>query len=248
MRFLLYNIRYATAKKRPVFPWSGYLSQTGPHLGQIVEFIRDIDPDVAGLVEVDAGSFRTKESHQAETMAAALGHYHSFNSKYCESTRVSNLPVLKKQGNAFLAKDSIVKEQFHYFTKGMKRLVIELELEHVTIFLVHLALGYKTRHRQLAQLYSLIRDIDRPLIVAGDFNALWGEDEIDLFLGATKLLDANTQSIPTFPSWKPTRHLDFILHSPEIEVNKFWIPEVQLSDHLPLVIDFDVKPKASVST
>lgn len=214
MRFLLYNIRYATAKKRPVFPWSGYLSQTGRHLDRIVNFISEIDPDVAGLIEVDAGSFRTKEAHQAEIMAEALGHYHSFSSKYCDSTRVSSMPVMKKQGNAFLAKDSIKKEEFHYFTKGVKRLVIELELENVTIFLVHLALGFRTRHKQLAQLYSLIRDIDRPHIVAGDFNALWGEDEIDLFLGATGLIDANIKSTPTFPSWKPTRHLDFILHSP----------------------------------
>ena len=221
MRFLLYNIRYATAKKRPRFPWSGYFSQTGTHLNQIVEFIREVDPDVAGLIEVDAGSFRTREAHQAEIMAEALGHYHSFESKYCDSTRVSSMPVLNKQGNAFLAKDSILREQFHYFTEGMKRLVIELELEDLTIFLVHLSLGFKTRHRQLAQLYSLIRGTDRPHIVAGDFNALWGEDEISLFLGATGLVDANTDSEATFPSWKPNRHLDFILHSPDIQVDKF---------------------------
>jgi endonuclease/exonuclease/phosphatase family metal-dependent hydrolase len=220
------------------------LSQTESHLADIVEFIRDVDPDIAGLIEVDAGSFRTKDSHQAETMAESLGHYHSFESKYCDTTRVSSMPVLKKQGNAFLAKDSIIKEQFHYFTKGMKRLVIELELDSVTIFLVHLSLGFRTRHRQLAQLYSLIRHMDRPHIVAGDFNALWGEDEIDLFLGATGLVDANAESVPTFPSWKPNRHLDFILHSPDIEVNKFWVPSVQLSDHLPLVLDFDVINKS----
>ena len=246
MRFLLYNIRYATGKKKPVFPWSGYFGKTGAHLHQIVEFIREIDPDVAGLIEVDAGSFRTKEAHQAEIMAETLGHYHSFESKYCDSTRVSSMPVLNKQGNAFLAKDSILSEQFHYFTKGVKRLVIELELEDVTIFLVHLSIGFRTRHRQLAQLYSLIRDVSRPHIVAGDFNSLWGEDEIELFLGATKLLDANLESQPTYPSWKPNRILDFILHSPGIEMNRFWIPDVQLSDHLPLVIDFEIDKKISI--
>lgn len=239
MRFLLYNIRYATAAKRPVLPWSGYLSNTNSHLGSIIEFIRELDPDVAGLVEVDSGSFRTNGANQAEMMAEALGHYHSFQSKYCDSTRVSSMPVMKKQGNAFLAKDSIRNEKFHYFKRGVKRLVIELELENVTIFLVHLALGFRVRHQQLMELYALLKTVQGPVIVAGDFNALWGENEIDLFLGATGLVDPNRDSRPTFPAWKPNRHLDFILHSPEINVTSFIVPDVQLSDHLPLVLDFE---------
>ncbi len=41
-----------------------------------------------------------------------------------------------------------------FFDRGMKRLVIELELEHLVVYLVHLALGGKTRHQQLANLYE----------------------------------------------------------------------------------------------
>jgi endonuclease/exonuclease/phosphatase family metal-dependent hydrolase len=246
MRFLLYNIRYATAHKRPRFPWSGYFRRTSSHLDRIIEFIRPLDPDLVGLVEVDGGSFRTGKRPQAEAVAGALGHYHSYESKYCDSTRVSSLPVFKNQGNAFLAKNTINHERFHYFDKGFKRLVIELELEHITVFLVHLALGFRVRHRQLATLSALVRKTDKPHIVAGDFNALWGEDEIDMFLAATGLVNANLDSAASFPSWSPSRHLDFVLHSPEIKPTRFWMPDVQLSDHLPLVFDFDL-PDASPS-
>ena len=45
---------------------------------------------------------------------------------------------------------------------------------------------------------------------------------------------------PSFPSRNPKRHLDFILHSPKIKINRFEMPRVQLSDHLPLVVDFEV--------
>ena len=240
MRFLLYNIRYATARKRPRFPWSGYFGRTSGHLDKIIDFIRPLNPDLIGLVEVDGGSFRTRSAHQARVMAEALGHYHSYESKYCDSTRVSSLPVFRNQGNAFLAKDTIKNERFHYFDKGFKRLVIELELEHLTVFLVHLALGFRVRHRQLAALSALVRATDKPHIVAGDFNALWGEDEIDMFLAATGLVNANRNSAASFPSWSPSRHLDFVLHSPEITPKKFWMPDVQLSDHLPLVLDFNL--------
>jgi endonuclease/exonuclease/phosphatase family metal-dependent hydrolase len=37
--------------------------------------------------------------------------------------------------------------------------------------------------------------------------------------------------------------LDFILYSQGIEVHNFEIPAVKLSDHLPLVCDFEVKGK-----
>jgi endonuclease/exonuclease/phosphatase family metal-dependent hydrolase len=245
MRFLLYNIRYATARKRPRFPWSGYFGRTNGHLDRIIEFIRPLDPDLVGLIEVDAGSFRTRKNHQAQVMADSLGHYHSYESKYCDTTRVSSLPVFRNQGNAFLAKDSISSERFHYFDRGFKRLVIELELENLTVFLVHLALGFRVRHRQLAELYSLVKNTDKPHIVAGDFNALWGEHEIDLFLGATGLINPNRERSASFPSWSPSRHLDFVLHSPEIKPTGFWMPDVQLSDHLPLVFDFDLPSSRS---
>ena len=93
--------------------------------------------------------FTAENGTAALAMAESLGRYHSFQSKYCDSTRVSSLPVMCKQGNAFLAKNSITQEKFHYFTNGVKRLVIELELEDITIFLVHLALGFNPSHLEI---------------------------------------------------------------------------------------------------
>ena len=81
---------------------------------------------------------------------------------------------------------------------------------------------------------------DKPFVVAGDFNMLWGEREIDMFLAATGLQSANTGRLPTYPSKNPHRHLDFILYSQGVRVVDFHVPQVSLSDHLPLVVDFDV--------
>ena len=47
-------------------------------------------------------------------------------------------PIVRKQANAFLAAPRVHGERFHYFDTGIKRLIIELELEDVAIFLVHL--------------------------------------------------------------------------------------------------------------
>ncbi len=240
MKFLLYNICYGTHGNQKKFPLLGLLGRTHDHLDEIIDFIDGVDPDVMGLIEVDSGSYRSGRKSQVEKISEKLGHFHSYRSKYAADSRWQRIPIYNKQGNAFLAKDTIHEEKFHYFDRGMKKLVIELELEHVTFFLVHLALSYKTRQGQILHLYNMIKQTNRPYIVAGDFNAFMGEDEIQLLMSASGLQNADKNMLPSYPSHKPKRHLDFILHSPRIRINTFEMPQVQLSDHLPLVIDFDV--------
>ena len=236
----MYNIRYGTGGGRLLFPWSGYFRKTEKTLQQLIDFIQSLNPDIAGLIEVDAGSFRSSGHNQAERIAERLGHYHAYKSKYGESRFTGNVPLMSSQGNAFLARDSISNATFHYFKRGVKRLVIELELEELTVFLVHLALTFKVRHHQLKDLYDVVNNTSKPHIVAGDFNAKWGDHEIGLFLAATGLVNADVEGGPTYPSWSPRRQLDFILHSPEINVTRFWKPDVKFSDHLPLVLDFQI--------
>lgn len=243
MRFLLYNICYGTHGNQKKLPFLGLLGRTQNHLDEIIDFIDDVDPDVIGLIEVDNGSYRSGRKCQVEKMAEKLGHFHSYRSKYAVDSRWQNIPIYNKQGNAFLAKNTIQNEKFHYFERGMKKLVIELELEHVTFFLVHLALSFKVRQQQILHLYNMIKQTDRPYIVAGDFNAFTGEDEIQLLMSASGLQNADKDMQPSYPSRKPKRHLDFILHSPEVQITKFEMPRVELSDHLPVVIDFEIVQK-----
>ena len=239
MRFVLYNIRYATGRKT-----HGFIRPSGRNLERISAFLRGLQPDLVGLVEVDHGSYRTGRKNQVEILAGALDHYHSYSVKYGERSIWRHIPVFNRQGNAFLTRGRIRNEKFHFFDQGMKRLVLELELEHVVIYLVHLALGGRARLHQLAALYNLVKNTDRPCVVAGDFNLLWGEYEIDLFLAATGLQNANLEGLPTYPSHNPRRHLDFVLHSQDIGVCNFQVPAVDYSDHLPLVVDFDVTVSA----
>jgi len=236
MRFVLYNIRYGTGPKIHRF-----VRSSGENLERISSFLRELEPDLVGLIEVDHGSYRSGGKNQSELLAEALGHYHSHSIKYGQNSFWRYVPVVKNQGNAFLARKRIRNETFHYFDQGMKRLVIELDLEHLAVYLVHLSIGARTRHEQLNALYGLVRRTDRPCVVAGDFNMLWGEKEIEQFLAATGLRNANRKRLPTFPSSRPHRHLDFVLYSKGIAVRKVQVPQVPFSDHLPLVVDFDVE-------
>jgi endonuclease/exonuclease/phosphatase family metal-dependent hydrolase len=245
MRFLLYNIRYA-AGAGPTFnlpvPGAGYLRNNKKNLRKIIDFIKEQDPDIVGLVEVDTGSIRSGKVNQAQAIAEAIGHYSLYECKYGEASIQSRIPILRNQGNAFLAAPRVHGERFHYFDTGIKRLIIELELEHLAVFLVHLSLKYRHRHYQLRRLHELIARCSKPVIVAGDFNTFWGEHEMYLFMQAANLRSANERDLPSYPSSTPRKQLDFVLFGPGIRVTRFDMPHVQYSDHLPIVCDFEIQP------
>jgi endonuclease/exonuclease/phosphatase family metal-dependent hydrolase len=214
VRLLVYNIRYATGTG-PAFhlplPGAGYLRSNRKVLSGITEFIRAERPDVVGLIEVDTGSIRTGMLNQADHIAGELGHYSTYQTKYGADSLNQFMPIVRKQGNAFLSAPTVHGERFHYFDTGIKRLIIELELSDVCVF----------------------------------FNTFWGTHEIYLFMRAAGLRSANTAGLPSFPARIPRIELDFVLVSEGIEVTDFRIPDVRLSDHRPLVCDFEVQRGAT---
>jgi endonuclease/exonuclease/phosphatase family metal-dependent hydrolase len=243
VRLLVYNIRYATGTG-PAFhfpvPGAGYLRSSRRVLERITELIRGEDPDLVGLIEVDTGSVRTGMVNQATHVADALGHYTAHQCKYGTGSINQLVPIVRKQSNALLAAPRVTGERFHYFDTGIKRLIIELELDQLCVFLVHLSLKYRHRQYQLRFLHELIMKSNKPVIVAGDFNTFWGNHEIYLFMHAAGLRSANTEELPSFPARVPRVELDFILVSADIELTGFRVPDVRFSDHRPLVCDFNV--------
>jgi endonuclease/exonuclease/phosphatase family metal-dependent hydrolase len=247
VRLLLYNIRYAIGSgstMRWALPGMGYVIGNHSNLIRITEFIKSQDPDIVGLVEVDTGSIRSNRINQAESIGRSLGHYSVYQCKYGESSLNQMLPIVRKQGNAFLAAPRVHGERFHYFDKGIKRLTIELELEQCSVFLVHLSLKYRHRQQQLHMLHDLVVASKKPVIIAGDFNTFWGGHEIYLFMKAAGLKSANSASLPSYPSNSPRKELDFVLYGEGIDIHNFFIPAVPFSDHLPLICDFSVNGSA----
>jgi endonuclease/exonuclease/phosphatase family metal-dependent hydrolase len=251
LRLLVYNIRYATGTGPAFhlpFPGAGYLRSSRRVLDEITKFVKAQDPDIVGLIEVDIGSVRSGMLNQAEHIADSLGHYSTYECKYGKTSINNLMPIVRKQGNAFLAAPRVEGERFHYFDTGIKRLIIELELDNVCIFLVHLALKYRQRQYQLRYLHDLIMKSNKPVIVTGDFNTFWGTHEIYLFMRAAGLSSANQNNLPSFPARIPRLELDFVLVSKEIEVTNFQVPDVRWSDHRPILCDFNVRGAVASQT
>jgi len=245
LRLVLYNIRYGMGPgtsltltpTMPISPFSG-----------VVGFLRELQPDVVALVEVDTGSMRSGSVNQALAIAESLGdHEAHYECKYAPNSITQRIPVARKQANAFVTRRQGSAARYHYFDKGVKRLVIELDLGLCSIFLVHLSLKYRHRQIQLRDLHALLEPGRKPVIVAGDFNTLHGPWELDLFAAATRLRSANVARLPTYPSRRPRKELDFVLVSEDIAVTACRVPEVPYSDHRPIVCDL-LLPEETIVT
>ncbi|PIN87912.1 hypothetical protein COV12_01320 [Candidatus Woesearchaeota archaeon CG10_big_fil_rev_8_21_14_0_10_32_24] len=219
---------------------------------QIVNALKKVKPDVLALIEVDAGSLRSRGRDEVKFFETQLG-MKSFTEKIKYGVTgwlklFHHVPILDKQANAIVSKYPLEKVKYHVFHEGTKRMVIEatisIKKKKVTLLVAHLALGSKTRALQIKELIKIVNDIKNPVILMGDFNTFNGESEMKELEQKTHLKDRialDKKSLPfTEPAWHPSKRLDYILTSSKIKVKKYTVLHYPFSDHLPLMVEFDI--------
>jgi endonuclease/exonuclease/phosphatase family metal-dependent hydrolase len=92
---------------------------------------------------------------------------------------------------------------------------------------------------------KLALDVNCPAIVAGDFNLFPDTESITVFKPELKsLVDEykikTTRPITNELSGKTRNVVDYIFITKEIKVNDFQVLDIDVSDHLPLVLDFEI--------
>lgn len=104
----------------------------------------------------------------------------------------------------------------------------------LVVVMMHLALGARTRTRQLAYIRELIGDY-RHQVLMGDMNT----HAVDL-LENSPLRDLGLmapQVEATFPSWRPQRNLDHIPLSSDLALERVDVLDQPISDHLPVSVE-----------
>ncbi|MDP3901728.1 MAG: hypothetical protein Q8Q37_02000 [bacterium] len=208
---------------------------------KIVKLVKEINPDVAALTEIEGGSYRVNFVDQVKILAKEIGFATTFrHAKSGPNSILKKLPIFRNLCNAILAKGKDVVCRYRYLNDGVNRLVIQASITpEIDLFLVHLALINRVRKRQIRELSELIKSSSKKIILTGDFNTFGGLPELSLLARSNKLHSVNRYSQPTFPSWGPNRELDFFLISSDIKVKDFRIIESDLSDHLPILLEIE---------
>jgi len=220
---------------------------------RIIAELKKVDPDILALVEVDTGSFRSKNQDEVVFFEKNLGmksFVEAVKYPFMGWIRLFHfVPILNHQANAIIAKKELKEIKYYVLHEGTKRVVIEAHTylpQKVRLILVHLALGHGTRAKQIEELINIVNQNKEPVILMGDFNTFNGEEEIAKLLESTHLDDmfrlTPTCNNYTEPSCHPSKRLDYVLTSKDIKVNDYKVLKYDFSDHLPLFVDFDVMP------
>ncbi len=202
------------------------------NLQRIAQIISEFD--IVGLQEVDGGSFRSGYVNQAQFLA----QHAQFPFWYSQTNR--NLGKFAQHSNGLLSKLRPMEIREHKLPgmiPGRGALVMKFggPEASLTVILLHLALGRRTRLRQLDYVSEVINSTEH-CVVMGDFNCLSRSREFELLRERTDLAEP-MHDLHTFPSWRPQQNIDHILVSPTLRVEAAQVVDYPLSDHLPITME-----------
>jgi len=238
IRLLSYNIQcgISTAGYHHYLTKSWQHVLPHPHKRQNLDDIANIVKgyDIVALQESDAGSWRSNFINQTEYLAqkAHFKHWHSQVNR--------NIGKLAQHSNGLMSalKPSKISEyKLPGFIPGRGVVSAEFEIndQRLAIFIVHLALGKRTRMKQLGYVSEHIKEYKNAVLL-GDFNCESDSKEMQLMFSNTSLKEPVCKH-KTFPSWKPSHQIDHILVSEAINVNAYEVLDHGISDHLPVAME-----------
>lgn len=237
LRLLSYNIQTGITYSR----YCHYVTRSWRHVMPHGDRWRNLDGiarllqpfHVVALQESDGGSLRTGYLNQTQYLA------HQSNFPYWFEQINRRLGTFCRHGNGLLSRFRPHRIMEHKLPglAGRGALVAEFgdAREPLALFVIHLALGRQARMRQLAFLAELVNDY-RHVIFMGDLNCDRASPELGLLLARTAL-GAPALDECTFPSWRPRRRIDHILVTPEIRIERAYVPRWCYSDHLPIAME-----------
>jgi endonuclease/exonuclease/phosphatase family metal-dependent hydrolase len=209
---------------------------------RIKEVIREINPDIINLQEVDSelNEQKNQQSFLFETIRKTFGYY-----------GVKGITMIRSRsayGNAIFLKIKPLEIRRHDISFGNREprgiLDCKIQLNDLTLRVMNTHFGLKKQERstQVQILKQLVQqEVYLPILLSGDFNE-WNSRSNNL-----KALREAMNMVPsecTFPAKFPLFALDRIFYKGKIQLlnsRRHKSPlSLSASDHLPLVAEFSL--------
>ncbi|WP_225986365.1 endonuclease/exonuclease/phosphatase family protein [Rufibacter sp. LB8] len=236
LRVMSYNIRHGNPPSKPKFI----------DLDATIAVIRQQNPDLVALQEVDVHTKRSGGVDQAKIIAEKLGMYYFFGKALDYDggdygvAILSKFPLLDAQVVALPILEGTNAE-----LRALALAAVQLPNgQKIWIGSTHLDEKGNPANR-LAQLDAIAKvqaTLKEPFLIAGDFNATPGSESIQRL---DALFTRTCQDCaPTFPVINSTKAIDFIAYTPAARFtvkSHLVIQETYASDHLPIVAELGLK-------
>lgn len=223
-------------------------------VARIVAVIAEYEPDIVCLQELDVGRARTGHVDQARTIADGLSMSVHFNAAMRVEAELYGDAILTPHPERLIKVGPLptLKGVPGLEPRGALWAAIDLGAARVNVVTTHLGLVPREQRLQAKALVGPDwlghPDCVGPTILTGDFNATSITRPYQTLV--RRLDDAQTRlglkpTLKTFPSSFPAIRIDHCFVSPHIRVTAARAPFSPLarmaSDHLPLIIDFEVE-------
>ena len=211
------------------------------NLARTARAIRSVDPDLVALQEVDVETERSGGINQIVALAQRTGMAYVFG---------DNLDYQGGDyGNAILFDLPITSHENHLLPNlngPPRRSALEavVTVNGTSIGFLSAHLDYQDKENRLGEVRAinqLLEESDHPMILAGDINALFDTETLQLL----ELAWMNTVDKPhfTFPAENPERQIDYVMGHPEErwEVKEVRVLDSNASDHRPLLVVLELR-------
>lgn len=242
----------------------------GRYLDSLVDFLKDEDPDFITMQEVTAGGFNLCEDKYANVFdilrdkLGMYGEYHgdlklkgdrsaSFGNAIFAKSRIvdKHVLVLKKfRPITNLELDGKSGEIRELIDRHLLDTVVNFHGSDIHIISWHGAWtappsDTQETLRQAKLVYKYLAGINGPFILGGDLNAVIGSKTIDMLgkVANNLMLGTNVKMTTNVKVHKiaPRGFLvDYVFVSKEFKVKSVTIPQITVSDHLPVVAELEI--------
>ena len=202
-------------------------------LGRVAKVINEAKPDVVAVQEVDSVTGRSEqtdvlgllatETHMHPVYAAAIGYDGG-----------------KGAGGILGREEPLDYHSLPLPGREEQRVLLVVEFAHYLFGCTHLSLTEEDRLRSLPLLTQEAAKANKPLFIAGDWNATPNSSFIGELRQSFTLLSQSEQL--TFPADTPNRTLDYVAiygtKELPVQVKRTWVvDEPMASDHRPVVVE-----------
>jgi endonuclease/exonuclease/phosphatase family metal-dependent hydrolase len=233
---LTVSLKVMTFNIHSAINWYGNLDLDG-----LVNFIRDCNPDIVGLQEVDLGwSSMTAFQDIPFELAERLHMYYAFsaslerNNGYFGNLILSKYPIVQQW--TCLLPGSLEPRSLAFVQFIVNR-------QRINFLTTHLGLSVADRMQQTAKIIDFANQVSGPMIITGDFNG--GDNDpavsqikknlLDL-LSVSEFKDSGTFRSKDGKIYSSSK-MDFILVTPEFSFSGLQVVDNYVSDHVPLVAE-----------
>jgi endonuclease/exonuclease/phosphatase family metal-dependent hydrolase len=223
-------------------------------VGRVAAVLAQLNPDIVALQELDVGRARTGHVDQAHEIARRLEMTHHFHAAVQVEEERYGDAILTGYPERLVKSGALPGHPRMRALEPRGALWVEADVGGRPLQVINTHLGLVPREQQIQATHLAgphwleHGDCVWPAILLGDFNATASSvvyRTLTARLQPARRLARRKQPSSTFPSPLPVLRIDHLFVSPGIEVQDVFAPFDPLtraaSDHLPLVMDFELR-------